>query len=105
MDRKSSACQNLVEKPKPRHDIAAPQTPSVHHCRRLHAKGKPGELDILVPHSPISKTDFRPKRGESATRPHSIAVTNWAAVKLALRRPAWPAMVESGSAGFIHLSW
>ena len=78
--RNARACQKLLEKPKPKHDK-------------------------LVPRSPINRTDLRPARGESAIRPHIMAVTNWAAMKLAWRMPAWLEMDESGSEGSNDLSW
>ncbi len=61
--------------------------------------------DLLVPHRPISKTFLRPKLGESARRPHIMAVRNWAAGKLAWRMPAWLAMTESGWLRSNHFSW
>ncbi|KUI73034.1 hypothetical protein VM1G_11866 [Cytospora mali] len=79
-ERNNKACQNVVLKPKPTHDI-------------------------MVPVRPIMMTFLRPKRPESATRPHIMAVRNWAAVKLAWSTPAWLEMTESGSEGSNHFSW
>ena len=76
--RNSRACQKLVAKPKPRHEMQ-------------------------VPTRPKSRTVLRPH--DSERRPHSRAVTNWAAVKEACRTPAWLEMVESGRSGSNHLSW
>jgi len=83
-------------------------------------------LDLLVPPSPIIRTVLRPNRLESASRPHSMAVKNCAAVKLALqpyhrqvsrrafgdrmheelycRMPAWLEMTESGESGLNHFN-
>jgi hypothetical protein len=49
-------------------------------------------------------TFLRPKRLESAIRPHIMAVRNCAAVKLADKTPAWLAITESGRVGSNHFS-
>lgn len=78
--RKTSAWRKLVEKPKPRQDR-------------------------LVPSRPMSRTVLRPARGESATRPHAMAVRNCAAMKEACRMPACLDMRASGDSGLNHFSW
>lgn len=65
---------------------------------------KKGEY-ALVPARPIINTFLRPNRGESARRPHIMAVKNWAAVKLAWRMPDWLAMAEDGRSGRNDWSW
>ena len=90
-DRKIRACQKDVEKPKPTQEstrIRVRQGPESNVWSTTWALSF--RLDLLVPPRPISKTVLRPKRLESASRPQTIAVKNWAAVKLALhQRRRW----------------
>ena len=76
--RKQRAWANEVEKPNP--------TDETTEHELAFAQGDPHRVVLLVrvPPSPIIKTVLRPNRWESATRPQTIAVKNWAAVKLAL---------------------
>jgi hypothetical protein len=79
IDRKNKACQNEVEKAKPTQDSTpegaeSAKTVSTRLLQHSH-----------VPTRPIINTVLRPTRPESAIRPQSMAVKNWAAVKLALQ--------------------
>jgi hypothetical protein len=81
------ACQNVLENPKPRHEMPE---------HLLAFNPKEAFPHILVPSSPIIKTSFLPPFGESDIRPHIIAVRNCAPVKLLANIPACLAIVESG---------
>ncbi len=74
MDRKSRACQNVVENAKPMQDSTRKKG-----LTRLRYVKKLCPLlnrDSLVPPNPIIKTVFRPNKLESAIRPHIRAVIN-----------------------------
>lgn len=84
IDRKNKACQNEVEKAKPTQDSTSEGTES--------AKAMSTRLlqHLHVPTRPIINTALRPTLPESAIRPQSMAVKNWAAVKLALKNDTAP---------------
>lgn len=73
-------------------------------CQNVLLNPNPTQL-TAVPANPINSTRFLPPHSASAILPHSIAVTNCAAVKLPCSIPAWAEMVEGGRDGLKDLSW
>jgi hypothetical protein len=100
--RKNIACKKVLEKPKPKQEMAVLMSAPISILRRSQNEGR---SHVLVPHSPINTTIFLPPLSESDIRPHIIAVRNCAPVKLLAIIPACAAMVESGRLSSKDLSW